>query len=433
MSIRTYHDPLHGSIRLDSNKSAELMVMNLIDSSPFQRLRRIRQLGPAYLTFHGAESSRFTHSIGVFHIARKIFSRFLLLDKNIESYRGILYASALLHDIGHGPLSHTGECIFGIQHEEWSAKITREHPQIKKILESYSVGTCEKVSDLLEGKIQDMRPIKSLISSQLDCDRLDYLLRDSYATGTCYGNLDLERIISALTLAPDGDLAIMPKGLMAVEHYLTMRNLMYRSVYNHRLNNVCNWILEKILDSARSLGPQNIWADHSMSEWIWNPDEIKIENFLQNDDIRTSYHIMRWKEEGPSIISELCERFLNRNLLKAIQLKNQKNECHLEVLSIARQLSELQGINPDQSCGIFNQLTNGYQPYRSGLRLWDGVNLTALEKNSPLIQSLIKTISSTWLIYPREISSQLEQRIGKINDMNYYSSINQKSNGRRDN
>ena len=95
--------------------------------------------------------------------------------------------------------------------------------------------------------------IKRLVSSQLDCDRLDYLVRDSYSTGTRYGQLDLDRILAGITLAPDGDLAIHPKGLMAVEHYLVVRNLMYRSVYNHRLNVVCNWLLERLVQTARNL------------------------------------------------------------------------------------------------------------------------------------------------------------------------------------
>ena len=240
MSQRTYHDPLHRGIGLDRQAPAEGMVMDLVDTAPFQRLRRIRQLGPAYLTFHSAESSRFTHSLGVFHLARRAFERMLPLAPELETYRGLLYGAALLHDIGHGPLSHTGEEMFGLRHEAWSARVIRHHPEIHDCLESHASGTAEAVANLLEHGRSPHPLIKHLVSSQLDCDRLDYLLRDSYSTGTRYGQLDLDRILGALTLAPDGDMAIHPKGLMAVEHYLVVRNLMYRSVYNHRLNVVCN-------------------------------------------------------------------------------------------------------------------------------------------------------------------------------------------------
>ena len=118
------------------------------------------------------------------------------------------------------------------------------------------------------------------MSSQLDCDRLDYLLRDSYSTGTRFGQLDLERILAALTLAPDGNIAIHPKGLMAVEHYLVVRNLMYRSVYNHRLNMVCNWLLSQTIATARRLGPTLVEADRVMARWLWQPDQLGDDDFL---------------------------------------------------------------------------------------------------------------------------------------------------------
>ena len=127
MSLRTYYDPLHQGITLNSKKPAEAMVIELIDSAPFQRLRRIRQLGPAFLTFHGAESSRFTHSLGVFHIARKALNKLLELDPSLMDFQGILYGAALLHDLGHAPLSHTGEGMFGLKHESWTARLIKEY------------------------------------------------------------------------------------------------------------------------------------------------------------------------------------------------------------------------------------------------------------------------------------------------------------------
>ena len=291
MSSRTYHDPLHGGIALHSDDPAEALVLELVDAAPFQRLRRIRQLGPAFLTFHGAESSRFTHSLGVFHIARQAFQRLLAMDSSLEPHRGVLYAAALLHDLGHAPLSHTGEEMFGTHHERWSARIVREHPSIREPLERFQPGSSEAVAALLEHGTSERRVIKDLVSSQLDCDRLDYLLRDSYSTGTSYGQLDLGRILAALTLAPDGELAIHPKGLMAVEHYLVVRNLMYRSVYNHRLNVVCNWLLEQMIRLARELGPDQVWTDSTMRCWLWSAHELDLEAYLANDDLRTGYHL----------------------------------------------------------------------------------------------------------------------------------------------
>ena len=411
MSQRTYHDPLHRGIGLDRQAPAEGMVMDLVDTAPFQRLRRIRQLGPAYLTFHSAESSRFTHSLGVFHLARRAFERMLPLAPDLETYRGLLYGAALLHDIGHGPLSHTGEEMFGLRHEAWSARVIRHHPEIHDCLESHASGTAEAVANLLEHGRSPHPLIKHLVSSQLDCDRLDYLLRDSYSTGTRYGQLDLDRILGALTLAPDGDMAIHPKGLMAVEHYLVVRNLMYRSVYNHRLNVVCNWLLEKLIQTARQLGPEQVWADEVMASWLWQPDQIRLEDFLANDDQRTGYHLQRWQAEAPAALAELSGRFLDRRLLKATAVEHLSPADQLQLLATARRLADRHGHDPELCCGLRHQQLRGYHPYRGGLRLWDGQQLQALEKASPLVASLATPAATSWLIHPRDISNELRQEM----------------------
>ena len=411
MSQRTYHDPLHGGIQLNRHEPAEAMVMDLVDTGPFQRLRRVRQLGPAFLTFHGAESSRFTHSLGVFHLARRAFSRLVTLDSSLEIHRGLVYAAALLHDLGHGPLSHTGEEMFGLRHEDWSARLIRSHPHISQCLNAYAPGTADAVADLLQAGHSPRPLVKQLVSSQLDCDRLDYLLRDSYTTGTQYGQLDLERILAALTLAPDGQLAIHPKGLMAVEHYLVVRNLMYRSVYNHRLNVVCNWLLERLVQTARRLGPQQVWTDAVMNRWLWANDALSLDDFLGNDDLRTGYHLQRWKEDGPAELGELCRRFLDRDLLKATGVERFKREEQLKLLAICGRLAEQQGLDPALCCGLRHQETRGYHRYRGGLRLWNGEQLQALEDASPLVASLTRPAATSWLIHPRDIEAGLNEAI----------------------
>ena len=413
MPSRTYHDPLHHGISLDSDQPAEAMVLALVDSAPFQRLRRIRQLGPAFLTFHGAESSRFTHSLGVFAIARRAMGRLIELDPSLESEKGVLYAAALLHDLGHAPLSHTGEEMFGTHHEQWSARIIRDHPQIRTPLERFASGTAEAVADLLEHGRSKRGVIKALVSSQLDCDRLDYLLRDSYSTGARYGQLDLERILAAITLAPDGEMAIHPKGLMAVEHYLVVRNLMYRSVYNHRLNVVCNWLLEQLIRQARRLGPDRIWADATMGHWLWDASDLDLDRYLANDDIRTGYHLQRWRDEAPEPLAELCDRFLNRRLLKALDVSQMSASTQLELLAKAQTSADRAGLDPELCCGLRHHQIHGYHPYRGGLRLWDGHNLQALEQCSPLVNSLATPAATAWLIHPSEITDELRQAHAK--------------------
>jgi|UniRef100_UPI00404951BD uncharacterized protein len=409
MSQRTYHDPLHGAIRLERSDPAEALAIDLIDSAPFQRLRRIRQLGTAFLTFHGAESSRFTHSIGVLHVARLALNNLVRLHPELECHRGVLLAAALLHDVGHGPLSHSGEEMYGLQHESWSGRLIREHPALRDRLEAFQSGSSEAVADLLEHGRYSFSAIKALVSSQMDCDRLDYLLRDSHSTGTSYGQLDLERILAAFTLAPDGALALHPKGLMAVEHYLVVRNLMYRSVYNHRLNVVCNWLLNQAIATARRLGPSQVWADPVMARWLWEPSDLDLASFLANDDIRTGYHLTRWMEEGPEDLADPCGRLLERRLLKATEVSHLSHQERLQVLAEAGQLAEEVGFAAERSCGLQQRQSRGYHPYKGGIRLWDGQNLQALEQRSNLVQSLTHPVELAWLIHPAEVAPRLRR------------------------
>tara|TARA_B100000700_G_scaffold314547_1_gene401283 strand:+ start:51 stop:776 length:726 start_codon:yes stop_codon:yes gene_type:complete len=239
-------------------------------------------------------------------------------------------------------------------------------------------------------------------------------MRDSYSTGTRYGQIDIDRIFSAITIAPDGDLAIHPKGLMAVEHYLVVRDLMYRSVYNHRINEVCNWLLEQIIKTARVLGPQKVWADENMYQWLWNHKKMNLDSFLANDDNIIGYHISKWKDSSSKNLSNLCKRFLNRELLKALNLSSFSACKRLQVLAKARVLSEKYRIEPDITCGIREQIVKSYHPYKHGLRLWDGTNLQALEEVSPLVERLADSNKSSWLIYPKEIEKELKIQINTL-------------------
>lgn len=406
--LRVYHDPLHGAIALDQAIPAEAMAIAIIDTPAFQRLRRIRQLGTAHLTFHGAESSRFTHSLGVLHLARRALHHLERSHPHLAEHRVVLYGAALLHDLGHGPFSHSGEEMFGIRHEAWSARLIREDAALRGPLEAAQKGSADSVANLLEGGPDAKPAIKALVSSQLDCDRLDYLLRDSYSTGARYGQLDLDRLLAALILAPDGSLAIHPRGLLAVEHYLVVRQLMYRSVYNHRLNVVCNWLLKRVIDVARQLGPQQVWADEVMATWLWNKETLTRTSFLANDDVRTMYHLSRWREDAPPELGDPCARLLDRQLLKAMDVRHLPTPERLQLLAQAQRKAHQAGMDPDGCCALLQGQTRGYDPYRSGLRLWDGQRLSALEEHSKLVHTLTHQEPWAWLVVPKQVEEALE-------------------------
>ena len=414
-SKRIFHDPIHKEIIIDSDKPEELMIMELIDTLAFQRLRRIKQLGAASLLFHGAESSRFTHSIGVFCVARKIYRKLVEINPEFSQNKFILFGAALLHDLGHGPLSHTSEVIFDHDHELWSKNLVKNYSPISSILKNFGTELPNQIGDLFTTKNLFSRPLKTLISSEIDCDRLDYLLRDSYNTGTKYGLVDLERIISALTFSPDGNIAIQPKGVIAIEHFLVLRNIMYRTIYNHRINEISTWILEKIIYSIKNNSTKKIWIDKSMYKWIFTPNKLEIEDFLANDDIIFYYHLMKWKEQSFEPLKTLCSMFLNRNLLKASDISFLTKLKKLEVLAFARNKCKLKNYDSEIFCGIKERSFKGFKSNNS-LKIWDGNHQNSLENNSDLIKALMSTNESSLIIYPGEFRKDMENHIALIKD-----------------
>ena len=412
---RIFHDPIHKEIIIDTGKPEELMIMELIDTLAFQRLRRIKQLGAASLLFHGAESSRFTHSIGVFCVARKIYKR--LIEKNPEFNKNkfILFGAALLHDLGHGPLSHTSEAIFSHDHEYWSKTLVKNYPPITSILKNFGSELPNQIGELFVTKSLFLNPLKTLISSEIDCDRLDYLLRDSYNTGTKYGLVDLERIISALTFSPDGNIAIKPKGVIAIEHFLVLRNMMYRTIYNHRINEISTWILEKIVFTIKNNSNKKIWMDENMRKWIFTPKNLDIHNFLANDDIIFYYHLIRWKDESFEPIKTLCEMFIDRNLLKASDISFLSKIQRIEILAFARSKCKLNNYDSDVFCGIKERSFKGFESNNS-LKIWDGTYQNSLENKSELIKTLMRSNETSLLIYPDVLRKEVEERIAILRD-----------------
>ena len=410
---RIFHDPIHKEIVFDSGKPEELMIMELIDTIAFQRLRRIKQLGAASLLFHGAESSRFTHSIGVFCIARQILNKLIEKKSTFSKNKFVLYGAALLHDLGHGPLSHTSEAIFDHNHEKWSQNLVENYSPINSILKKYDNNLPEQIGELFESKQLFSRPLKTLISSEIDCDRLDYLLRDSYNTGTNYGLIDLERIISALTFSPDGNIAVKPKGLIAIEHFLVLRNLMYRTIYNHRINEISTWILEKIIHTLKDNINKKVWIDKSLYKLIFAPENIDFNDFLKNDDITFYYHLIRWKDEAFEPLSTLCKMFINRDLLKASDISFLSKLDRLEILAFAKKLCKTKNYDSEIFCGIKERSFKGFNTNNS-LKIWDGTYQKSLDESSELIKSLMKSEESSFIIYPGIIKNEIKNQISVI-------------------
>jgi hypothetical protein len=409
---RVYHDPLHGAIALNSNDPTEALLIKLIDTPAFQRLRRIRQLGPASLTFHGAEGSRFTHSLGVMTVARRAFDRIARDYPQLLPHRPIVLCAAMLHDIGHGPFSHTAEEIFGGDHERWTQKILAESDPIRQLLDQFSPNLLPQLEQVYLKKYP-LPIVWQLVSSQLDCDRLDYLMRDSYFTGASYGKIDLDRILMALRYdLVSQQLVVAQKGIAAIEHYLVVRHFMYAQVYNHHKNIAATWVLDKAFERAKQQFQRGtLAADENVSAWLNQAASLTLEQYLATDDGVFVYHLQRWQHHADRVLSDLCRRFLDRDVLKALDVTLLKEDDRATLLEKTRYWLTQAGFEAEYYAGLRVAVSRGYTLYHKGINIQTTSGLREINELSPLVQTLSQPMERVWLIYPREIEAQLLQSL----------------------
>lgn len=398
---RTYHDPIHGAIALDGSDRTESLLIQLIDTPEFQRLRRIHQLDIAYFTFHGAEGSRFTHSLGVMALTRRAFEVIVAKYPYLEPHRTVVLVAALLHDLGHGPYSHASEEVFGSNHEIWTLRLLK-FSQIAEILNQFSPNLITDLEKVFT-KQYSVPFIYQLISSQIDCDRLDYLQRDGYFTGAKYGQLDLDRILLAFRFDPiSQNLVIGRKGIVAIEHYLTVRYFMYLQIYNHAKNLAARFLLERIFRRAKFLiATEEIFSDRTITAWLTqDPQTLTCEEYLASDDVVFAYHIHRWRDSKDSILADLCRRFLDRDLFRATDISHLDDLQQQESLTLWREKLIAQGLDPKYYCGIRVARTKGYSIYRQGINIQTEQGLKDIAKLSPLVQAIVQPIQRSWLVHP---------------------------------
>ena len=409
---RTYHDPLHGAITLNTRDPEEALLIRLIDTSAFQRLRRIRQLGPAYLTFHGAESSRFTHSLGVMALARRAFDSLLGRYPHLRPHRATVLCAALLHDLGHGPFSHTAEEIFGLHHEYWTQRIIQDIPAIRDPLRQYSADLIPAITQVYT-HTHPVPLVWQLVSSQLDCDRLDYLLRDSYSTGASYGRLDLDRILMALELEPDSNrLVVAHKGLSAIEHYLVVRHFMYAQVYNHPKNIAATWLLKCAFHRARTLhhGGQ-LEADTTVSAWLQSAQTpLSLDTYLAADDAVLNYHLQRWQRGKDVLLADLCRRYVDRDLLKTLEITRLSTDQQQSLLAQVQAYLEENGVPGHLYATLEQTWSQGYATYQQGIHMHVDNAFVDIKALSPLVKTLSQPAERIWLLYPREIQPWVQDR-----------------------
>ena len=361
-NLRIFRDPVHDIISLNLKIQAEQMVFELLDTPEMQRLRRISQLGVSSMTYPGATHTRFLHSLGTFHLCRRVLQHIGCLiiaeltdhlskqiRQSIEcliNSHPLLYSAAILHDIGHGPFSHVIESVTDESHEKRTKKIVQGSPRIREILDKHGVAF-EDIAKVIGRHHENVMLVK-LVSSQLDADRLDYLIRDSYMTGVKYGNVDLEWLITSLRI---GENAGVPeigldasKGLNIAESLVFARYHMYNKVYFHKTTRGFEVLIKNILKRAKRLFDENKLKPVTFgAECLFNLD---LDKFLALDDSSLWSSFTEWAcKAKDKILKDLCSRLLERKPLKAVELN--KNNTFEAIVEIGRKKDALKRMRLD--------------------------------------------------------------------------------------
>jgi HD superfamily phosphohydrolase len=344
---------VHNIIQIDTSVREGRLLVDLIDCAEFQRLRRIRQLGLAYFAYQGAEHSRFTHSLGAMHLATRILDRLGERYRIAPETRTAVRIAALLHDIGHGPFSHVVEGILGFHHEDFTIQaVESADTEVGRVLRGYSAELPGMVAAVIKGEFKPVA-LAQLVSSQLDVDRMDYLLRDSLMTGAKYGIYDLEWIVKSIEIDEGNDrLFVSAQGLYAVEDYLQARYYMFRQVYFHRTLRSAEVVLKSLLKRALKLFSEGreVWvAGGTPLETILRGENLSLIQHLSVDDADILFHVKQWQDSPDGILSDLSKRFLNRRLFRAFDIDMPEEERG-SFISASRKIVGDAGFDVDYYC-----------------------------------------------------------------------------------
>ena len=318
--LKIFNDPIYGFITIPN-----ALIYDLIQHPYFQRLRRITQMGLSYLVYPGANHTRFHHALGCMHLMQKAvdvlrFKGIIISDKEENA----LYIAILLHDIGHGPFSHTMEksIVEEVYHEEISLLFMEQ-------LNIEFQGQLDLAIKVFKGEYH-RKFMLQLISSQLDMDRMDYLKRDSFYSGVAEGNVNSERLIQMMNVVDDV-IVIEEKGIYSIEKFLMSRRLMYWQAYLHKTSLVAELTLTKVLKRAKELTNKGIQLTCSDPLLFFMKNKVTLENFdaknldlfSQLDDFDVISALKSWQNHDDFILSSLSKMIINRDLLK-IKLSTDK-------------------------------------------------------------------------------------------------------------
>lgn len=351
---KIFNDPIHGFITVPKG-----IILKLIDHPYVQRLRQIKQMGLGYLVFPAAEHSRFTHALGAMELAQRTLNNLREKDTTISpaEFEGTLIA-ILLHDVGHGPLSHTLEfnLVNDFSHEMMTLAIMRK-------LNSEMDGALDMAIKIFTDQYPKKPFLNQLVSSQLDLDRLDYLKRDSAFTGVYEGSVGIDRILKTMRVHK-GNMVIEKKGIYAIENYILARRLMYMQVYLHKTVLSADQLLRNIfrrvrwmLDQGQKLSYPSPALEYFLTQ---QPSARKgisgemLKHYVNLDDNDVFQSIKYWQQSQDPILSDLCKRFQSRALFRTTFLQKKTTEkVEQQIKTKTRALLEKRGLPHDDEAASY--------------------------------------------------------------------------------
>lgn len=366
MIQKVFRDPIYGDIVLTLPEDAVLFA--LMETASFQRLRRIRQLGVAQLAFHGAEHSRFSHSMGTMHLMTITLDHLIRISgpdgKALAKYRQLGRIAALLHDIGHGPFSHHFEQIVpprhAQRHEQWSMRIITDNTDVTRVLKKYKISP-QAVADIVNHTFTKCPALQELLSGHFDVDRMDYLLRDSHATGVKYGIFDWERLLRSLVTYKKGKnlhLACTQKGLRALEELLLARYFMYQQVYLHKTVLAAEYLLKAILRRAWYISTrESLHIQNTGLRKLFGHETLSAADYTTMDDAELLAALRVWSTHHDPILADLASRFLGRKLLVTLPVPA---KAKLKILKKARLAAQKAGYDPDYYVSLLDTKLSPY-------------------------------------------------------------------------
>ena len=379
-------DPVHSYIHIHYE-----VIWNCLDSKEFQRLRRIRQLGGDFQVYPTAEHSRFSHSLGVYEIVRRMVTEVKSLCVELTEYEKVcVMLAGLLHDVGHGPFSHAFEHVTNHSHEEYTAKIILGNTELNAILRAVSEKLPQDIVSIIQ-HTHENDILNQIVSGQLDADRMDYLLRDSYFTATSYGQFDLERILRTMRVrkTSEGRKVIVVKytGIHSVEDYIMARYQMYWQVYYHPVARSYEAVFIQLFNRLKDIFKvdKDYFEDMKVLIPFLEKSEVSVDEYFKLDENSLLYCCALIQDKEDKIAADLARRLQNRNLFEYVDY-NEENLAQIQ------NMLRDNGYNEQYYLRIENIEASVYSPYKGRKILIEKLDgqIVALEKASTIVESITK-------------------------------------------